>query len=203
MGYKNFQNLLNIKEIIRKSDALSDGFRNLNKDKIAEYPALLLIIRLAAGMSQREFSDTIGIPRSSLAHYELGIKKKIQARTAEKITKNLNRIIKQLDFSEKNITENFENMWHKARFGQDPNKLRAYGRKAIKSRKPTYDENKIAEILGKKIKTKYEREGVLHFMEIPFAFDFLVPNSKKPILAIECKKIHTTIKEISKLFLIE
>jgi transcriptional regulator with XRE-family HTH domain len=194
MGYKNFQNLLRIKEIIRDSNTLTNGFKDFNKDKLAKYPTLLLVIRLAAGMSQREFSRTTNISRSALAHYELGIKKRIRAKRAEKISESLNKMIGEADFSETKIIENFEKMWHQAEFGQDPDKLREHGRKAIKSRKPTYDEEKIAEILEKEIRTKYEREGVLRFMKIPFAFDFLIPNSKKPLLAIECKTIQSTSK---------
>jgi transcriptional regulator with XRE-family HTH domain len=193
MGYKSFQNLVKIKEITRNSSALTNGFRDFTKDKIAKYPPLLLVIRLAAGMSQRKFSKTIEISRSALAHYELGIKKGIRAKKAEKIMENLKSVIKEADFSEKRIFENFNVMWHQAEFGQDPDKLRKLGRKAIKSRKPTCDEAKILELLEKNIK-KYEREGILHFIGIPFAFDFLIPNSKKPILAIECKKIRSTSK---------
>ena len=190
MGYKKIQNEKEIREIFQKSSELTKHFSCINKEIISQYPKILLIIRLAAGMSQREFSRNMGITRSALAHVELGISKTMKKNNAELLAIKINKM-KNPKFTEKNIFDNYENLWHQAQYGQSPDKLRNYGRSAFKTRKPNESEKYIAKIL-QKTKISYQREAMLHINGIPFFFDFIIPKSQDPKYIIECKKIAST-----------
>jgi len=176
-----------------KTKEITTNFSKFSKDIISKHPQILLIVRLAAGMPQREFSRKIRITRSALVNYELGISKTMKRETAKRVTQRIEKIKNLLDFSEKNIIKNFNNLWYQAEHGQPPDKLRNYGRSALKTKKLNKNEKNIFEIL-EKMKIVNEREGILKFMGIPFFFDFVLPNTKKPRFIIECKKVESKSK---------
>lgn len=190
---KTFYTEKKVLSIYDRTRKLTKGFQNFSPEVLAKYPKCLFIIRLSLGMTQREMAKFLNLDRSTLTHHELGISKRINDKTLEKIKTPLNELIGKADFSKENVIRNFNNFWERAIRGQDSEKLRKWGRAALKSRLPNPYERKIMGILENK-KIDFEREGTLTLAGMNYSFDFVIPNTSKPTLIIECKKISSTNK---------
>lgn len=188
MGYKRFQTESKIREIFDAARKATKNFTVIDDDVISKYPKTLLIIRLSAGIPQKKFSKMLGINRSTLVHLELGISKTMRVETAKRISDKLREIVQKTEITMESTLTNYKDLWFMAEHGQTVENLRNYGRSAFKTRKPNSEEKEVSGILDK-LGITYKREGELKFFEVPFFFDFILPNPKSPRFIIECKKI--------------
>lgn len=193
MSYRKYKTVKDIEILYTEIKAITKNFTDFSAEKLAEKPSILTILRLAAGMSQPKFAQSIGTTRSIIAHYDVDIAKKIKTKNAQRISKELRSLIPSCNFSEQNIIKNFKNFMQFAQNGQNPEVLRNYGRKAIKFRKPTIQENDIENFLTAK-KKAYEKDGIIENEGLVFSFDFVLPDTNKPRTIIECKQISTKNK---------
>jgi len=198
MGSKSFRKQDRIAKLYKKYQKITDNFSNISEELLVRHPQLLHIIRLACGMSQREFSGVLGIDRSALVHSELGISKTMKLSNAKRICSKLQDLTKNAAFSEKNILENYRKFLQRATCGQPAEILRKLGRKALRHKTPTIQETGTAKLLDS-LGISYEKEGVLTLDNMDFVFEFLVPNSTSPKVVIECKSMETTNKHSLKI----
>jgi len=191
MGYKAFRTQADIREAFSSASKETNGFANITESVLEKNTQTLLLVRLAAGLSQREFSKAMGLTRSSLAHYELGLQRTMKKESAMKLSAKIAKM--NLHFSENVIMENYKLLWHKAAYGQPAEMLRSYGRLAFKTRKPNAFESEIESRI-KESGLAYKREGLLNLGGMPFFFDFVLPDTSKPQHIIECKYVKSQSK---------
>ncbi len=193
MGRKSIRNEKEIVSLYRRYRKLTKNYKDISKKLLIENPQILMIIRLACGLSQREFSRKIGYDRSALVHSEIGISRKMKTSNAEKIYHILSNDIEAIKFTENIIIKNYRRFIRQAFEGQPSEKLRKIGRGAMKFKKPTDQEKIIGKTL-ENLGISFEKEGILTLDEMDFVFEFLIPNSKNPEIVIECKNIKTEEK---------
>jgi len=187
MGWKTFRSEEQINRLFEEYKEITGNYKLFSEGLFVEHPQLLLIVRLACGMAQREFAKTIGCDRSALVHSELLISKSMKKSNAKNLYPKLQKLIAHADFSEENIINNYRNFLHSASRGQSPEQLRKFARLGMKNRKFTAQELKISKIL-ENFKIKYEKEGILVLDGMEFYFEFLIPDAKNPKIIIECKR---------------
>ena len=198
MGRKSFRDETKIVELHKKYKKLTDGYSKFSADILLGNPQLLLIIRLACGLPQREFSKILKFDRSALVHSELGISKTMKTGNAERIYKILLSLIDKANFSEEFVLESYRKFLQQASSGQPAEKLRQYGRMAFKHKKQTIQECQISNIL-ESLRIPFEKEGILTLDGMEFFFEFLIPNSQHPKVVIECKNAQTKNKRSLKI----
>ena len=191
MGY--FRTNSDIKMLYEKAHKLTNDFTSIEPKILHKYPEILTVIRLGLGLPQRSFATYLGITRSSLAHYELG-NKHMKYKREIAVCNKVNKILENIKISKETIFKNYQHLWDLAKKGQNPNIVRELGRKAISYFKSTEQENRISNILERS-KLEFQRNAILNFDGIGFSFDFVIPNSNKPKVIIECKLVNTKSKK--------
>src|SRR3989338_9400345 len=179
MGRKSFGSEERVRNLFRKFKESTNNYKDISEEFLLKHPQLLFIIRLACDMSQRTFSNNIGFDRSALVHSELDISKCMKISNVKKIYPILLELIQKADFSENRVLENYNKFLYQASKGQPPEKLRFFGRRALKYKRPTKQETRITKILENN-QISFEKEGILTLDGMEFVFEFLIPNSKNP-----------------------
>lgn len=193
MGRKSLGSEERVRKLFREFKESTNNYKDVSEEFLVKHPQLLFVIRLACGMSQRIFSNKVNFDRSALVHSELGISKTMKISNVKKIYPNLLELIEKANFSENSVLENYNKFLYQASKGQPPEKLRFFGRRALKYKRPTKQETRITKILESQ-QISFEKEGILTLDGMEFVFEFLTPNSKNPEFIIECKNAETKNK---------
>lgn len=192
MGYQNFRKLPDIKTLYEKTALATNNFSKMKPETLETNPEMLTIIRLGMGLSQRKFARILGITRASLAHYELG-NKNMKAQRKMCVADKLNGMLQETEFSKATVASNFMHLWDLAQKGQDAKTMREHGRVGTTRMKPTVQESEIVALL-ENAKIIFRKASLMDFEGMKFSFDFIIPNSERPEIVIECKTIHSKSK---------
>lgn len=176
-----------IREMYEDISKGTENFRNISPQILMKNPKNILIFRLALGMSQNEFEEFLGSRNKNITKYESGKIKKMQEKTAEKITTSVLEKIKKVTF--KKILTNFKNSKRESEGWFRANKntvqgLRARRKGAIESLKTRMTPQE--QILSQEL-NKLEIRNISNYA---LAEDIIVDNFiPERNLIIECKEI--------------